>query len=56
MRHRSEAAAGGIRGRFGTDFVPPAISPVFTLLTAFGACFRGFSPPVSLLRPQNVTL
>ncbi len=44
MRHRSEAAEGWIGGRFKTDFVPPAISPVIALLSAFGACYQGFSP------------
>jgi hypothetical protein len=44
MRHRSEAAQGWIRGRFKTDFLPPAISPVLPLLAAFGALLWGFSP------------
>ena len=56
MRHRSEAAQGWIRGRFKTDFVPPAISPVITLLAAFEACYRRFFAPVSLSRPQKVIL
>jgi hypothetical protein len=44
MRHRSEAAAGAIRGRFETDFVPPAVSPFIALLAAFGASYQDFSP------------
>jgi len=56
MRQQSEAAQAWVRGRFKTDFLPPAISAVIPLLAAFGACFPGFSPPVSLSRPQNVTL
>jgi hypothetical protein len=44
MRDRSEAAQGWIRGRFKTDFVPPGIPPVTTLLGAFGSVFRTFRP------------
>jgi hypothetical protein len=44
MRHRSEAAENWIRGRFETDFVPPAVSPVLALLTALGPVFWAFRP------------
>ena len=50
MLRRTKPARGPARAKFTAVFGPPAVSPVPTLLSAFGALLAVIFPPVRSTR------